>query len=241
MCSRLILVIPAFTFSLGCWQVQRWYWKVQLIDELKKQIALNVVQFPFEDLSKLETMEFNKVELEGEFIHEREFLIFPRGRFDPEFQKNDRGGGLIASNTSSSSGAHIIAPFKIKGTDLIVMVNRGWVPQTHMAKSARKGTFPTGPQRLTAIIRKSEGRPQFVSENNIAKGIWFYKNFKQMGEYCGSAPIFLDATTEHSYFPNGPIAGQTNVEIRNKHVEYLATWYSLTALTLIMWYARFIK
>uniref|UniRef100_A0A0N4ZWY8 SURF1-like protein n=1 Tax=Parastrongyloides trichosuri TaxID=131310 RepID=A0A0N4ZWY8_PARTI len=240
--SLSLLIIPAFTFYLGCWQVQRYWWKKKLLDELEERMSNKIVPFPINDLTKLENMEYEKVEIEGEFLHDREFLMYPRGRFDKEFVKNKSNvSGLIASNNLSSTGAHIITPFKVDGTDLIIMINRGWVPKNKMPKSTRINTFPTGKIKLSAIVRKSENRPQFISENIPDKGMWFYKNFKQMGDYCGSMPIYLEASTEHSYFPDGPISGQSNVEIRNKHLEYLSTWYSLTALTLIMWYLRFLK
>lgn len=187
-------------------------------------------------------MEYRKVEIEGEFLHEREFLIYPRGRLDKEFQKSSTNkSGLVASNNISSSGAHIITPFKIKGTNLIIMVNRGWIPKDRMAKEKRLDTFPTGNIKISGIVRKSENRPQFVSRNQPNKGIWFYKNFQEMGDYCGSEPIYIEATEEHTYLPYGPISGQSNVDIRNKHVEYFVTWYSLTALTLLMWYIRLFK
>ena len=44
-----------------------------------------------------------------------------------------------------------------------------------------------------------------------------------------------------STVPGGPIGGQTNVNIRNEHLNYLITWYTLSAATLAMWYIRFVK
>uniref|UniRef100_A0A0K0FK35 SURF1-like protein n=1 Tax=Strongyloides venezuelensis TaxID=75913 RepID=A0A0K0FK35_STRVS len=238
--SIAMLIVPAFTFSLGCWQVQRWFWKKNIINELENQMGKKCVEFPFDDLSKLDDMEYMKVKVEGKFIHEKEFLIYPRGRFDKEFKKSD-SSGIVASNNMSSSGAHVITPLKIKDRNMIIMVNRGWVPKDRMSKDTRLDTFPKEYVKLSGIVRKSENRPQFVSENLPDKGIWFYKNFEQMGKYCGALPIYIEATEEHSYLPNGPISGQSNVEIRNKHVEYFLTWYSLTALTVVMWYMRFLK
>lgn len=185
-------------------------------------------EFPVDNLEKLNEMEYMRTEIEGEFLHDREFLIYPRGRLDREFQKNASNiSGIVASNNISSGGAHIITPFKIKGTNIIVMINRGWIPKDMMPQEKRLETFPTGTVKISAIIRKSENRPQFVSENRPNDGIWFYKNFKEMGNYCGAEPIYLEATEKHSYLPNGPISGQSNIEIKNKHVEYFVTWLVL--------------
>lgn len=60
-----------------------------------------------------------------------------------------------------------------------------------------------------------------------------------MASIAGTAPIFLDATDD---FPvkEGPIGGQTRISLRNEHMSYILTWYSLFAATSLMWYKKFI-
>ena len=58
-------------------------------------------------------MEYRRVRLQGEFLHEREFVITPRGRFDEGYKQKDVGS-LLSDNNMSSHGAHVITPFKIK-------------------------------------------------------------------------------------------------------------------------------
>lgn len=53
-------------------------------------------------------------------------------------------------------------------------------------------------------------------------------------------PIFLDATNDFDV-EGGPIGGQTRISLRNEHLSYILTWYSLCAFTSFMWYSRFIK
>jgi surfeit locus 1 family protein len=31
------------------------------------------------------------------------------------------------------------------------------------------------------------------------------------------------------------VSGQTQINIRNEHMQYILTWYALTAATLVMW------
>uniref|UniRef100_A0A7E4ZW29 SURF1-like protein n=1 Tax=Panagrellus redivivus TaxID=6233 RepID=A0A7E4ZW29_PANRE len=234
--SLLLLSVPAAAFGLGVWQVQRLYWKLKLIDDLESTLDCTAVPFPIDDLSQLENLEYRRVHLRGRFLYDREFVIAPRGRFDKDHK--EKRGGLAGDSESSSHGGHVITPFVVEGTDLIIMVNRGWLPTSKLRAIPHPN--PGKVVEFDAIVRKSENRPQFVSENNVDRGIWFYKNFEQMGDYCGAAPIYVEATHE-STTPEGPIAGQTNVTVRNEHLNYLITWFSLSAITTGMWYLKFVR
>ncbi|KAK6036203.1 hypothetical protein COOONC_26292 [Cooperia oncophora] len=81
--SYSMLIIPAVTFGLGCWQTYRLRWKLNLIEKLKERLNEPAVAFPTEDVSQLQSMEYRRVRVTGEFLHDREFFIAPRGRFDP--------------------------------------------------------------------------------------------------------------------------------------------------------------
>lgn len=45
-----MLIIPAFAFSLGCWQVMRLQWKIGLLEHLKSRLSQPAQQLP-EDLT----------------------------------------------------------------------------------------------------------------------------------------------------------------------------------------------
>lgn len=56
----------------------------------------------------------------------------------------------------------------------------------------------------------------------------------------GAQPIFLDANYNSSV-PGGPIGGQTRITLRNDHLSYLVTWYSLSLATGFLWYRNILK
>ncbi|VDM49019.1 unnamed protein product [Toxocara canis] len=193
----MLKALPATAFALGCWQVQRLRWKLGLIDQLKSQ--LNIDAIPFPDDKQCE---------------------FFRNKFSGFKEKS---GGLVASSSVSSHGAHVITPFKLAKSGRIIMINRGWVPPEKISPKCRKDAQIKGEVTLDAIVRHSEKRPQFVSNNIPAQGIWYYKDFEAMAERYGTEPIYLEATYE-STLPGGPIGGQTNISLRNEHFNYLITW-----------------
>jgi len=57
----------------------------------------------------------------------------------------------------------------------------------------------------------------------------------------GAAPVFLDAVYDAQAAKNGPIGGQTRVTLRNDHLSYLVTWFSLSAATSFLWYRQIVK
>ncbi|GMT04651.1 hypothetical protein PENTCL1PPCAC_26825, partial [Pristionchus entomophagus] len=235
-----MLTIPAAAFGLGCWQVARLQWKLSLLEQLEMRLNDPAVEFPIDNLKSLESMEYRRVRIKGRFLHEREFLLSPRGRFDPGMKKDESQGSLLSSNDISSHGAHIVTPFVISGSNMIIMVNGGWVPRAKMDRETRLNTEEKGEVTIEAIVRKTENRPQFVGANQPDRGVWFYKDFNEMARYAGTSPIYVESVYEMTR-PGGPIAGQTNVKVRNEHLNYLLTWYSLSAVTLAMWYIRFVK
>uniref|UniRef100_A0A0K0DPZ0 SURF1-like protein n=1 Tax=Angiostrongylus cantonensis TaxID=6313 RepID=A0A0K0DPZ0_ANGCA len=208
-------------------------WKLDLIEKLRGRLNEPAVDFPFDDVSKLDTMEYRRVRITGEFLHEREFYISPRGRFDPgqTFSFLLIQGSIFSTDSLSSHGAHIITPFRLSNSNLIVMVNRGWVPASMISQSSRQSSQPKGIITLDAIVRKSETRPQFISKNMPERGQWFYKDFFEMARYYNTDPIYLEAV----------YGIQTSVLETITYLISLYFRFSLSVVTFAMWIIRFRK
>jgi surfeit locus 1 family protein len=56
----------------------------------------------------------------------------------------------------------------------------------------------------------------------------------------GAVAVFLDATVDSSV-PAGPVGGQTRITLRNEHLSYIVTWFSLSAFTGILWYRNILR
>lgn len=61
-----------------------------------------------------------------------------------------------------------------------------------------------------------------------------------MSLLTGAQPYWLDADSA-STVAGGPVGGQTRVTLRNDHLSYLVTWYSLSAFTAYLWYRQIYK
>uniref|UniRef100_A0A183BVU2 NADH dehydrogenase [ubiquinone] 1 beta subcomplex subunit 6 n=1 Tax=Globodera pallida TaxID=36090 RepID=A0A183BVU2_GLOPA len=229
--TYVVLIIPVATFALGCWQWERHKWKTELIEKMKKAAKTESVEFPVDNLSALEDLEFRKVRIRGFYLYDRQFVIRWRRRVDIA------NAGI--SNTENY-GAYVVTPMRLQGTNLIIMVNRGWVATESIDLELEKGKQRPESElkELSAIVRRSEKGSPFV-RNDPERGIWAYKDLDDMGRRCGASPVIVDADFE-STEKDGPIGGQTNVALRNQHYSYMVQWFGLSAAVLGMWSLQFL-
>ncbi|XP_018015729.1 surfeit locus protein 1 [Hyalella azteca] len=227
-----LLIIPGSAFCLGCWQVYRRQWKLRLINELQDKMALPPIELP-NDLSMLQDLEYRKVLVKGTFDHSKEMLYGPRpALYDGRYKET---GSLVSSG---SSGFCIITPLKLSETGETILVNRGWVPKKFKNAKTRLQGQVEGEQEITGVVRLQENRSPFMAKSSAQNQMFLYRDVETMSAMTGSLPVFLDACTG---VPGGPMAGQTRVSIRNEHLSYLLTWYSLSFITSFLWYRKYIN
>ncbi|XP_046545941.1 surfeit locus protein 1-like [Haliotis rubra] len=229
-----LLVIPAAAFCLGTWQIQRRKWKLGLISDLEKKTTQPPVPLPL-DFEELKDLEYRSVTVRGRFDHSREMYIAPRSNVMTASQ-----GGLINTNTPSP-GSNVVTPFILSDRDLTILVNRGWVP----AKNQNPATRPEGQisdeVEIVGVVRHDDQRNPFMPKgNHKTSGFWLYRSVTEMSQAAGTAPVFIDAD-RYSTVNGGPIGGQTRVTLRNEHMSYIITWFSLGLITSLMWYRRYYR
>uniref|UniRef100_A0A5K3FBY1 SURF1-like protein n=1 Tax=Mesocestoides corti TaxID=53468 RepID=A0A5K3FBY1_MESCO len=107
------------------------------------------------------------------------------------------------------------------------LINRGWVPATLRDPAARPAgqppPFTPGPKSITNAGKNQQPHQQY-----------FCREVDRMSQAMNTLPLFIDAFYESSV-KGGPIGGQTKVLLRNNHLEYIITWFSLGTFSLAMW------
>lgn len=61
-------------------------------------------------------MEYRRVIVQGEFLHERELLMGPRSMITDGDITSDQGGGLMTQK-QETIGFHVVTPFKLEGRE----------------------------------------------------------------------------------------------------------------------------
>ncbi|GBP68436.1 Surfeit locus protein 1 [Eumeta japonica] len=108
-------------------------------------------------------------------------------------------------------------------------------------KEKRINSLVEGPIELTGIVRLTESRQPMMPKNNPAKSQWLYRDLDQMSQVIGCAPVWIDARGIDDPPEGWPLPNQTRITLRNEHLSYLITWFSLSGFTAYMWHRYFIR
>jgi surfeit locus 1 family protein len=195
----------AILVSLGVWQVQRLTWKEGLIAELEAKLAEAPVALP-------ET----PTELRDEYTRVR-----VGGRFGPEELH------VITSARPWGPGFRVIAPFETEDGRR-VLVDRGYVPDE--AKDAPRSP---GEATVTGALLWPDETGFDTPEPDLGANIWFARDAAAMAEALGTAPVMIvaeDGAAEGEF----PAARPVTVNLRNDHLQYAVTWFSLAVIWLVM-------
>lgn len=236
----IFLVVPVTTFCLGVWQYRRRLWKVDKIAELDQKVRrAEPVSLPSEPC-EVAQMEYQRVKLTGRFDHSRELYIGPRSLLD---KSGGTTGGIISSG--EKVGWHVITPFQLEGeSGQQILVNRGWVPRSRLTPDTRPAGQTSATTSIVGIIRLTEETSSLAPPNRVASDQWASRDVSALAARLGTSPIFVDleasGTALEAAELGGPIPGQTRISLRNEHMQYMLTWFGLSAGTLFLWFKRFI-
>lgn len=243
----ILLVVPLTAFILGTWQVQRRKWKIGVIEELERRTTAKPVPLPH-DLSELEDYEYRRVTVTGHFDHSKELHVSPRALIGGNESSSDALGVTgndqrmqRAMESFNKSGSNVVTAFVVDSPEhhnTRILVNRGWVPRDKVDPAKRPEGQIQGTIELSGVVRLTEPRQQFSPANEPERNQWFTRDINAMAEELGTVPVFIDADKK-STVPGGPVGGQTIVTLRNEHMSYIITWYSLAGFTFLMWFKRY--
>ncbi|EGD77366.1 hypothetical protein PTSG_08459 [Salpingoeca rosetta] len=222
--SPLLMAMPAIAFGLGTWQIFRKKQKEELIAVMEGKLSKEAVPLPT-SVVDVAGMEYERVSVEGEFLHDQEIIVSPRTRTREAFS---------SMGDVPTPGAQIITPFRRADTGDVILVNRGFVTEDYVPPSKRQQGQVQGKQKLEGIVRLGEKKGAFVPENEPEKDEWRWIDIKTMSEARNTKPILIDVVEECTPPGGMPLGGQTQINIRNEHMQYIITWYSLAAATFAM-------
>ncbi len=211
--TTMFIVVTA---ALGFWQIERMNWKENMIGMIEARIKAAPVELPF-DIADPDGWDYRKVTLSGTFLHTQESF-------------------LQALSTSGEFGYQVITPM-LRSNGSMVMINRGWVPYGNSDPSTRQAGQIDGEVEVVGVLRLPWHRRawvrQFVVTNDPANKLYFDGALAEMAAAwdLDVAPFFVDANENAN--PGGlPRGGQTILTVRNMHLSYVITWFSLSIIAL---------
>ncbi|MGC3979960.1 MAG: SURF1 family protein [Steroidobacteraceae bacterium] len=199
--------------GLGIWQVQRLFWKRDLIARVETRIHLPPAMLPTQRewaTLNFSDAEYRRVQVRGVFLHDRETWV--------------------DALTERGPGAWILTP--VATQEGVVLVNRGFVPPDRRDAGTRIDGQIAGEVMITGLLRLSEPKGRILRPNDPAADRWFSRDVAAIAARRGLtnvAPFFIDADAT----PNRgglPVGGLTVVAFRNAHLAYAITWFLLAVM-----------
>jgi surfeit locus 1 family protein len=211
----------AILVCLGIWQLDRREWKLRLIEQVENAMKrepqpLSAVLQRGPDLP-----EFDPVEVAGRFRHDQEFHLF--------------------THRGADAGYEIITPLELADGSF-VLINRGFVPERLRDPSTRRAGEVEDETTIRGWLRHAEARQWFSAEDDPEKNIWFVRNPDLMARSrrlrLPNHPVGFFVVADETPNPGGWPKGGMELNLRNQHLFYALTWFSL-AIVLVAVYIAF--
>jgi surfeit locus 1 family protein len=207
--------------ALGFWQVERLFWKQDLIAQRQAAVTAAPVTAPH-SWEEARGMEFRHVTDEGAFLNDKEIY-------------------LGATSEAGRQGYQVLTPFLEPG-GRVVFVNRGFIPAELKDPAKRAAGQIAGAVCVQGLLRlpPAEKPAWFLPDNRPDLNYWFWVDIPAMSaadRLDRVAPFYIDADATPN--PGGwPKGGVTRLALPNDHLQYAITWFSL-AVALIVIYVLF--
>lgn len=196
----------AFLLGLGSWQVQRHFWKQEILAEMEARLIDRPVALPAEP--DPQTDRYRAVELSGAFT-------------DEELR-------VMASQREAGPGYRLIAAFETDEGRRI-MVDRGFIPG-----AAADDPRPPVAASITGNLHWPDEADLFTPDPDRGEGLWFAREVAPMARELGTEPVLIVLrTTSEAAPPARPVPLDTSA-IPDNHRNYAITWYLLALAWAVM-------
>jgi surfeit locus 1 family protein len=225
----LVPSILAFVvlIGLGTWQIQRKAWKEGLIAALHAELSAPPIALPppaaWASLDR-KALEYHRVRFTAQFENAKEALVFAApSTFRPDVE---------------GPGYWVFTPARLADGSVVV-VNRGFVPDSRKAATSRPQGQVVGPTKIVGALRWPEERHWFTPNDEPTKNLWFASDPQAIaaakGLNKGAGPVAPFYVEQESPVPPGglPKPGKLVVGLPDNHLQYALTWYGLALVLLI--------
>jgi cytochrome oxidase assembly protein ShyY1 len=229
------LAMLAIFVGLGIWQLQRRIEKHALIAALTERLASEPVSLPpssqWSTLSPAKD-QFRRVTFAGTYRRLPDAMVY--------------SAGSAVRDDVSGPGTWAFLPVRLAGGETVA-VNAGFIANTMQDRGiedrAVTRLISDQPVTLTGYIRFPETAGLLTPAENPDTRLWFTRDHLAMAHRLGwgqVAPFYIDL--EKPVPENGiPKPGPLEVHLRDEHMQYAITWFSLAAavaLAFAVWWRR---
>jgi surfeit locus 1 family protein len=154
--SVFVYFIILFLLSLGCWQLYRLNWKLNLIQEIENSLKNDPIE-----LSKANEKNFLRIQTSGEIDFDKQIYLY---------NLNDNG----------KPGFEVVNPILIN--DKNYLINRGWIP---FNQKDQPEINLVDEIKIIGTLKLQSKASTFKPENDIEKNYWFTLDRDDVFKYTG--------------------------------------------------------
>jgi surfeit locus 1 family protein len=230
--TLMTLVMLPVLIALGNWQLQRMYWKEDLIARLAAARTAEPVSLKevWDRFRRGENIEYARVRVAGTFDHGSERHLY--------------------APTTQSQGWDVFTV--LDAPEGRIYVNRGWVPDKHKDPATRVEGQIAGPATVTGLARLPEATGAFTAQDDPKGNRWYHRDpveffwngktpdqrriIEATARFKMVAPFSIDAEPEPANPGGWPKASATEIRVANRHLEYVVTWWGLAATLVVVFF-----
>ena len=190
---------------LGKWQIDRLYWKLDVLKKIDQKIAAAPVLLPAEPSESVH--KYLSVEISGQLL-----------------QESIR---VLASKKRYGAGYRIIHVFRTNGRRLLV--DLGFV-----GLETDYDIDLSSDISLVGNLHWPDEVDNFTPEPDLENNIWFARDVERVASALQTEPILIilkDSTLKDKNIKPMPI---DTTHIPNDHLQYAITWFSLAIIWVLM-------
>jgi surfeit locus 1 family protein len=205
--------------ALGSWQIQRLFWKRDLIAQREAAVSAAPMAAP-QSPAGAKGLEFHHITDDGIFLHDKEIF-------------------LGATSEGGRQGYQVLTPL-LEPSGRMVFVNRGFIPAELKDATKRAAGQIAGTVHVQGLLRlpPAEKPGWFLPDNRPDLNYWFWVDLPAMSaadRLDNVAGFYIDADASPN--PGGwPKGGVTRLSLPNDHLQYAITWFSLAVALMVIYF-----
>lgn len=216
------IAVVATTSSLGMWQLRRAEEREALAALQEATAKAPPIALGHEALSNPESLSLHPLAARGEWRADKTVFL------DNQIHKG-------------RAGFDVIMPLRIEGSDMHVLVDRGWIAGTGSRSQLPGVVTPAGRIEVTGFARQANWRFKELGGTYQEGLIWENLTVERFAAWSGLKlqPVILQQTdaVADGLIRDWPKAGSG----ADKNRGYALQWFSMAALTIALWGYHFFR
>ncbi len=225
MATLLTLISAIILCGLGLWQIQRHYWKADLLANLDREYKKDPLLSPLQssDLFLVKKSDAHRGVVTGVFLYDKEISIGPRPR-------------------NNILGYEIYTPLILE-TGGTVLIHQGWVEASKKELEMRPETKIKNQIVITGMARLPSKPWNFGIHNIPEKELWIYLDIQEYAKIKDIPDLAPSVFHAENFSPSMPslMIPKEKWHPNNNHLQYILFWFTMCGVLLLIYYQRFWK